>query len=254
MIYDEEAAKREEKTYRTSGAVERRRRVRAALDLDGGESVLSLGPGPGFEPAELIAETDAGAVIGVEKSEAMLALAADRCAPHGSVSLIEGEVTALPLPDDAVDAAVSVQVYGYVDALDDALAELKRVLRPGGHAIVYATDWETLVWRVGDPALATRVYGAWQSHCTRPRLGSELAGPLRAAGFRIERVEPYPICNTSLDETFAGCLVPEVREHTAAVLDQQTAETWTAAIRERERRGETFFSLTGSLYRVLNEP
>ncbi|WP_254543800.1 methyltransferase domain-containing protein [Halomarina pelagica] len=249
-VYDAEAARREEAVYRTQAAAERRRRVREALDLDGGETVLSLGPGPGFEPAELAAAVDVRSVIGVERSEAMLALAAERCASDDAVSLIAGEATALPLPDGTVDAALSVQVYGYVDALDDALVELARVLRPGGRAVVYATDWETLVWRVGDPDLAERVYDAWDGHCARPRLGSALAAPLRNAGLRVEYVEPYAICNASLENTFAGRLVPAVREHTADVLDRATADAWTGAVRDRERAGETFFCLTGSLYRV----
>ncbi|MGA9403097.1 methyltransferase domain-containing protein, partial [Haladaptatus sp.] len=106
------------------------------------------------------------------------------------VELLAGEATGLPLVDESIDAALSVQVYGYVDALETALSELARVLRPGGSAVVYVTDWETLVWRVGDPELAARVSRTWKSHCVRPRLGSEMTTPLRAAGFHIETVEP----------------------------------------------------------------
>lgn len=250
MVYDAKAARREEEIYRTSAAAERRCRVREALDPAPDETVLSLGPGPGFEPAELAAECDVRSVIGVERSPAMLGLADERCGEDEGVELVEGEATALPLSDEAVDAAVSVQVYGYVEELEEALAELERVLRPGASAVVYVTDWETLVWRVGDPDFAARVYEAWKRHCTRPRLGSEMTAPLREAGFRVERVEPYTICNTSLAGTFAGRLVPEVRDHTADVLSREVADAWESAVRNRERAGETFFALTGSLYRV----
>ena len=253
MIYDLETARREEQTYRTPGAIQRRRRVREALRLEGNESVLSLGPGPGFEPLELITEGAAQSVIGIERSDAMLTLAAERCASSDQVSLAKGEATQLPLRDESVDAAVSVQVYGYVTALDDALSELERVLRPGGQAVVYVTDWETLVWRLGDDELADRVYTAWKNHCVRPRLGSELANPLRDAGFQIDDVRPYTICSTSLDGTFTGCLVPEVREQTAETLNQEIANSWYTAIQAQERAGKTFFSLTGFLYRVAKE-
>jgi ubiquinone/menaquinone biosynthesis C-methylase UbiE len=252
MVCDAEDVRREEAVYRTPAAAERRRRVREALAPGDDAFVLSLGPGPGFEPAELAATSDVRCVVGIDRSKAMLALADKWCGSDDRVSLIEGEATTLPLAAGSVDAAISVQVYGYVDALDDALTELARVLRHDGQAVVYVTDWKTLVWRVGDFELAERVYEAWQDSCVRPRLGSTLATPLRKAGFQIESIEPYAICNTSLDGTFAGRLVPEVKDHTAEVLNQDAAETWTEAIRERERAGETFFSLTGSLYHVSN--
>ena len=241
-VYDAEAARREEATYRTPGAVERRRRVREVLSPDIGDVVLSLGPGPGFEPAELANDYDVESVIGVERSQAMLALAAERCGADEDVELLAGEATGLPLVDESIDAALSVQVYGYVDALETALSELARVLRPGGSAVVYVTDWETLVWRVGDPELAARVSRTWKSHCVRPRLGSEMTTPLRAAGFHIEPVEPYTICNTTLDGTFAGrWKYGHIGTHTVR---------WERTVRSRERAGRTFFSLTGSLYHV----
>lgn len=250
-VYDMEAARREEETYRTPAAIERRCFVRENLNPDEESVVLSLGPGPGFEPAELASIEPVQSVIGVDQSKPMLALAAERCAANDTVSLLEGEATALPLPTASVDAAVSVQVYGYIDALGDALTELHRVLRPGGSAVVYATDWNTLVWRTGDSELAETVYNAWKTHCTRPRLGSELSAPLRKAGFQIENIEPYTICNTNLNGTFAGSLMPEVHDHTADMLDEETADAWTEAIEDQERGGETFFSLTGFLHRVI---
>lgn len=98
IVYDMEAACREEAIYRTPAAVDRRRRIRQALSPTSGETVLSLGPGPGFEPLELASLTDVESVIGVDQSRAMLELARNRCASTENVSLIEGEATALPSP------------------------------------------------------------------------------------------------------------------------------------------------------------
>src|SRR3981081_2280046 len=55
-----------------------------------------------------------------------------------------GDAVVLPFPDGSFDAAVSTQVYEYVADMPRALAELRRVLRPGGRAVVLDTDWDSL--------------------------------------------------------------------------------------------------------------
>lgn len=250
MIYDEKAARREEETYRTKSARERRQFVRDAISPERTDTIVSIGPGPGFEPAEIAATVDSTSIIGIDRSPAMLSLAKERCAQYESVSLIEGDATAIPLPRNSVDTAIAVQVYGYCENLRTAFSELRRVLRPTGEALVYVTDWETLVWRTRNPDLAKRVYTAWQSHCTWPRLGSTLKTALQKENVAIRAVKPFTICNTSLDQTFSGSLVPEVRDHTAKALGEGTADAWLQAIRDTEQAGETFFSLTGYLYRL----
>lgn len=53
LEYTEDEAKREEAMYETQAANDRRNRVRNKLEVTPGERVLSIGCGPGFEPAEL---------------------------------------------------------------------------------------------------------------------------------------------------------------------------------------------------------
>ncbi|MCW8172576.1 methyltransferase domain-containing protein [Natrialba swarupiae] len=72
----------------------------------------------------------------------------------------EQEVT-LPIPDG---------VEYDVDNLEAAIDELARVLRPGGRAVVYHTDWDSLVWRSTNRSRANRVLEAVSNHCPRPHL------------------------------------------------------------------------------------
>ena len=68
----------------------------------------------------------------------MLALGQRRCAAIGGtswLSFVKADAAALPFPDAAFDAAVSIQVYEYVADLPNALAELHRPppRGPGAH-------------------------------------------------------------------------------------------------------------------------
>ena len=239
--FDESEATTIEALYTTDAAARRRAFVRELLGPTGDERVLSVGCGPGFEPAEL-AEV-AGRVNAVDRSEAMLALARERCGDD-RVSLERGVATDLPLADGAVDAAVSVQVLEYVEDVPGALAELARVLRPGGRAVLYATDWDSLVWASDDRERTYRVAAAYEGHCAHPHLGSRLQGPLRDSPLNLDRVEPFTICNTTLADSFAGHLREAVQEFVAARDDPATARAWAADLDDREAAGETLFSLT----------
>lgn len=186
----------------------------------------------------------------VDLSRSMLAATRER-APE--VRGCQGTAEALPLAEDCVDAALTVQVYEYLRDVRAAAAELARVLRPGGRAVVVATDWDTLVWRADDEERAERLLTAYEDHCEQPRLGSRLAGPLRDAGLTVEAVEPYPVlCTEAGEGTFAGWLARLVAEylHGHDDADDEEVEAWLADLHEREAAGETFLSFTQFCYLV----
>lgn len=250
--YDEEEVAREEANYQTPTAQARRAFVRDQLKLDSGESVLSIGCGPGFEPAELASETSAGLVSGIDVNPAMLAVARDRC--PDSVPLLRGDATSLPVADGEFDAAVSVQVYEYINNLSAALAELHRVLTSDGRAIVYATDWDSLVWRVENRARANRVLEAWNEHCSHPHLGSTLESELRSASFEITEVTPYTLNLTELGrDSFAYYLLESIRDFVTPILGAEVTDQWAEDLHKRDEQAESFFSLTQFCYLVEPE-
>ncbi|WP_247729636.1 methyltransferase domain-containing protein [Halovivax limisalsi] len=252
--YDRDAAERESAAYESPAAAERRSLVRDRLAPRPGETVLSIGCGPGFEPAEIAPLVGReGHVHGVDRSEAMLDLAVRRCADAPNASLACGEATDLPISTGSIDAAVAVQVYEYVEPLDAALAELERVLRPGGRAAVYDTDFASLVWRTDDSERADRILSAYDGHCPHPRLGSALGPALREAGLRVERVEPNTIIATEFPaDSYAFHLVHAVRDYVVdqGQIDARVADAWVEDLRKRADRDEFFFSLTQYLYVV----
>jgi SAM-dependent methyltransferase len=91
--------------------------------------VLDVGGGEG-QVARHSAKTVAGArVVGVEPSVAQLVVAEER---GGGPRFLRGAADALPVPDGSFDAAVACLVFEHITNVDEALAEVARVLRPGG--------------------------------------------------------------------------------------------------------------------------
>jgi arsenite methyltransferase len=198
LEFDEETARHVEAVYSTADVVEQRRAIRAALALQPGERVADIGCGPGFLAAEMAAEVGAdGHVHAVDPSESMLAITRRRQTAAGAAPLeiAPGNALALPLADAGLDAAVCTQVLEYVDDVPAALADARRVLRPGGRLLILDTDWDAIVWHSRDPARMRRVLEAWNEHLADPYLPRRLPGLLRSAGFELSECTIAPILN-----------------------------------------------------------
>lgn len=108
------------------------------LGVRPGDRVLELGYGPG-ELLRLLAGGPAASVIGVDPSPLMRARARRRCASlvaSGRVRPDLGSAADTRLPDEAVDRVVSVNNVLFWGDIPAGLAELRRVLRPGGTLVV----------------------------------------------------------------------------------------------------------------------
>jgi SAM-dependent methyltransferase len=123
-----------------------KREMVEALDLRPGLSVLDVGCGPG---TDLAAFADAvgprGAVLGVDSDPRMVAEATARLARRANVEIRLGDAHALPLDDDSVDRAHLERVVQHLDDPGRTVAELRRVVRPGGVVGLAEPDWDTLV-------------------------------------------------------------------------------------------------------------
>jgi demethylmenaquinone methyltransferase/2-methoxy-6-polyprenyl-1,4-benzoquinol methylase len=112
---------------------------RALVDIAApcaGERVLDVATGTGMVAAEILARCDGCAVVAIDQSEEMLAAARARFAGYaGRVELLRGEAEALPFGDGSFDALTVTYLLRYVDDPRATIAELARVLRPGGRMV-----------------------------------------------------------------------------------------------------------------------
>ena len=162
-----------------------RLRARVTAGLSG--EVLEVGFGSGLNmPYYPPAVTR---VRAVDPSAVARKLAAERVAASTvPVEYIGVDAQALPLEDASVDYVVSVLTLCTIPAVDRALAEIRRVLRPGGafHFMEHGLSAQETVarWNTGSPRSSGRVFGG--CHINRP-IGRLVAD----AGLELTRLDNY---------------------------------------------------------------
>lgn len=140
-----------------------------------GRRVLDLGCGSGYHLPLFAA--DAARVVGVEPHPPLVELARARVTGLDRVEVLAGTAQQVPLPDGSVDVVHARWAYFFGPGCEPGLAEVERVLAPGGTAYVIDND-------------ATRsTFGAWF------RRGWPRIDPVaierfwRRQGYAVERVD-----------------------------------------------------------------
>lgn len=212
----------QEGRYRGATAAERRatrvrlewvrRRILRAARLRPGARVLDAGCGDGFLAAEAAKVVGVrGLVAGLDISEAALADAQRLVVPSpedSSITWHSGSVTHIPFPDASFDAVVQRSVLMYVQEKRAAVAEYRRVLRPGGRVSLF------------EPINA-HVVDDWRMDLT----------PVRGLHERVRAAEEAlraTTCQPMLDFD-AGSLSSLFREQFATVRTTAHEVTWTPA-------------------------
>lgn len=101
----------------------------AAGNLTAQSRVLEIGVGTGRIAVPLAPYV--GQYLGVDISTGMMGKLREKDS-QGRVNLLQGDATRLPFPDHAFDAVIGVHIFHLIPAWRDALAEVRRVLKPEG--------------------------------------------------------------------------------------------------------------------------
>jgi ubiquinone/menaquinone biosynthesis C-methylase UbiE len=196
-------------------------RFQTVLAESGHGYLLDVACGPGVVTAAIA--VDAASVIALDATEQMLDLARARCAKAGltNVEFKRGDAESLPFADGQFDGVVTRAAIHHFADPRRALREMRRVLRPGGTAVIVdvvssedasESELHNALEKLRDP-----------SHI-RMLPASELDGCVTAAGFR--------------DVTHDGWNVPrEFEEWMSVVNDPERAGPIRAIARELAQAG-----------------
>jgi ubiquinone/menaquinone biosynthesis C-methylase UbiE len=118
------------------------RAVAEAIEAARGGQVLEVGAGTGLHARWLLEHTPVS-YTGLDLSEPMLTIARERVAAHaGRARLVVGDAARLPFPDASFDAAFCTATLHHLPDARAGIAELVRVVRPGGRVAAVEPNWK----------------------------------------------------------------------------------------------------------------
>jgi demethylmenaquinone methyltransferase / 2-methoxy-6-polyprenyl-1,4-benzoquinol methylase len=173
-MFDAIAARYDFLNHLLSAGCDRRWRTRAirSLRLTGCETVVDVCTGTAdVALAAAVASPAAARVVGIDFSGEMLRLGAAKVRGSGAprpIGLARGDATKLPLPDASADAAIVAFGIRNVEYPNRGLAEMYRVLRPGGRIAI-------LEFSIPGAALVRAFYLPYFRHVL-PRIGRLVSG------------------------------------------------------------------------------
>jgi SAM-dependent methyltransferase len=121
-----------------------------------GMTLLDVGCGPGTITADLAKLVSPGRVVALDYAEGILAQARATAAEQGvadRTEFVTGDVHALDFPDDSFDVVHAHQVLQHVGDPVRALAEMRRVCKPGGYVAARDGDYGGFFWYPENPGL-----------------------------------------------------------------------------------------------------
>ncbi|GLF96499.1 methyltransferase domain-containing protein [Streptomyces yaizuensis] len=167
-----------------------------ALAIRPGHTVLDLGCGPGTDLGAMAGAANgngsgSGRVIGVDIDEEMAARARERTAGLPGVEIAVADMHTLPYEDGSADRARTDRALQHAADPAAVLAEVRRVLRPGGRIVMGEPDWDSLALDHPDRAVS-RAYTRYiaDEAIRNGTLGRELARLAAGAGFTVPTVLP----------------------------------------------------------------
>ena len=254
LEFEERVSREMESVYLTPDVAATRCQVLRLLDLRPNERILDIGSGMGLTARDVaIAVGSSGRVCGIDNSKAMLAISRTRCADLPWVEFKESDATQLSYGDGEFDGAISTQVYNYVNDIPAALAELCRILRPSGRAVIMETDYDSLVWNTENQARMDKIIAAWLKHSPHYRIPRKLSPQLKEANLVIRHREVMPLLNPAYHaNTFSYQMSRIIASYVSRQqgIAKEESDAWLDEFTEFEKRDSYFFSLNRYLFVV----
>jgi ubiquinone/menaquinone biosynthesis C-methylase UbiE len=213
-------------------------------DLQPGERVVDVACGTGVvtrAAAERVGPT--GTVTGVDIAPDMLDIAERTSAVGAPIEWHAADAAALPVPDASFDVALCQMGLMFVEDRAAAVAELRRVLVPGGRVVVNTPGRISPLFEAMEQAIVDHIdpgLGAFVSAVFSMPDPEVLVGLLHDAGFHdvsggsytahFDLPEPAEFLWNYINLTPIGPLVADASKAAKAALEQQVVDAWSSHV------------------------
>ena len=229
--------------------------VRESLELLGvhqGGSILDVGCGIAHDLAELASAVGQnGSITFLDQNPKMLEVAkkrAERFPEAPTMSFVEGNVTALKLPDNTFDGARVVRTLQHLpsNSMQAAVSEMTRVVKPGARVVAYEPDWRGFTVFPSENYLIDSIRETITKSVPNPSIGRSLPVNFEAAGLENVQSIPKSFCLTNLGHVLA---VFRLEDHCKALIAQGLAtadqiDNWILELRTAEQEGRFYAELS----------
>jgi SAM-dependent methyltransferase len=162
------------------------------------------------------------------------------------LAFVRGDGRRLPFPDGSFDRVLSADALEWVRPPLDAVREMRRVLRPGGRAVLIHTDFESQIVGGVNAVLTREIVHAFSDAGPNGTIGRELPGLAREAGFARVRVEVYTLVEDEFRPgQYAWDMIETMRRWFLArpAVSKERFALWVTEIEAASAAGRFFFAV-----------
>ncbi|MBB6097544.1 ubiquinone/menaquinone biosynthesis C-methylase UbiE [Deinobacterium chartae] len=227
-----------------------KRRSLEVLRLAPGDTALDVGCGPGIDTLALAREVGPGGqVLGIDASEAAVQQANRAAEQQGCSAWTRhrvGRAEQLPCADASVDAARAERLLQHLSDPAAAIAELRRVLRPGGRVALIDTDYASCSLNTRRPELQRRILEGFGQMFASPSAARRMPGWLDTDGWHDVQLEVHAFGTRSFEVARTALHLEELAAQAArsGTASSEEAQAWLQDLEEQARQRHFFASVT----------
>lgn len=230
-----------------------------AMEIDAKPAVLDLGTGSGFVARTVAARSGfSGHVLGIDLSPELIKAAARLAEGEGldgKVRFEAGDTRSLKMESGSFDAVIAHTLISHVPDPVSVIAEISRVLKPGGVVGIFDGDFASKTFSQEDPRKAIELDELINNTMTaNPYVMRLMPRYLKQAGLELKAFFPYVLAEVGQADFWKSSvesnrrLIPQT-----GIMTQDEADAWAAGIMKSSGEG-VFFGATNFYTYVASKP